>query len=127
MNRQTEIVAAGSYSGIVEATNVVVRTRSDFKKLWAQHQSKSFPPAPLPRFDFRKDMIIAVFAGTRNSGGWSVEVKKILTVPGGLSVQVAVEKPKSGASMAISQPFCIVGTKKINRSEMGPCIWTWLS
>ena len=60
----------GDQSGIEEARQVVVRTSEEWKKLWQQHA----PGEKMPPVDFSKSMVIGVFLGARNTGGYRVTI-----------------------------------------------------
>ena len=38
----------GGYSGIGQATNLVIRTKAEWEKFWKKHQGTVDPPAPVP-------------------------------------------------------------------------------
>ena len=66
-------IGQGSQSGIESRREVLVRTAGEWQALWKEHD----PDAPLPRVDFEKSMVIGVFLGFRNTGGYSVAITSI--------------------------------------------------
>jgi len=55
------IVAAGSASGVLEPAQQVIRDEAGCRALWYRHAG---PGAGLPpSVDFRRDMVVAIFAG----------------------------------------------------------------
>ena len=55
-------------SGIDTPQQTVARTAAEFEALWKKHA----PGQTVPTVDFTKQMVLAVFLGTRPTGGFSV-------------------------------------------------------
>lgn len=62
-----------------------------------------------PEVDFARFVAVAAFAGSRNSGGWSVELLPPTTGPKGVVVPYRVKGPGPGAfvTMAFTAPYAI--------------------
>jgi hypothetical protein len=63
-------VARGPMSAIIDSKEVVARSDAEWKTLWQESGSAQ----PLPAVDFSKEMVAAVFLGSRPTGGYSVEI-----------------------------------------------------
>ncbi|MFA5141043.1 MAG: protease complex subunit PrcB family protein [Elusimicrobiota bacterium] len=99
-------VLSGSVSGVKQARAIVVRTPTEWKRLWTEHAAGK--TAPLPEVDFSKESVVAVFAGERRSGGYRIAVE-VLEDPrtDAVTVLYDVRDPAPGG-MTISmmtQPF----------------------
>jgi hypothetical protein len=106
-----ETVLATAYSGLTEQRREVVREDASWARLWAEIHAGVDPVPPRPAVDFARDMLIAVAAGTRPSGGFSIKVRRVTTRGGGaLEVAVLETCPHPGArvSMALTQPVEVV-------------------
>src|SRR5262245_23846783 len=68
-----ETIVQGDQSAIDARREVVVRTAAEWKTLWREHN----PDAPAPAVDFTKSMVVAVFAGFRNTAGYTVTITGI--------------------------------------------------
>lgn len=70
----------------------------------------------IPRIDFTKEKIIALFSGQKNSGGYAIKVVDVIEKGGKIYVTVQETAPKSGenATMAMTNPYTIV---KINSTK----------
>lgn len=93
-----ETIVRDNMSGVEDARQAVVKTDAEWSKLWRAHNAT----APLPKVDFGKRMVVAVFLGTRPSAGYSVEItgtkadgktvvvewREVPPKPGNLSAQV---------------------------------------
>lgn len=108
-------VAQGTASGIREPKFVVIRHEQEWKALWAAHTGPVTPPAPLPAVDFATEMIVAVFAGERPSGGQGIVVETIEAEKrrGTLVVVYRQTPPGAASSQALTQPFHMVKTETI--------------
>jgi PrcB C-terminal len=111
-------VEKGNFSGIAEPLETVVRTPAEWESLWHRHVSIQSPPSPLPQINFADEMVVAVFLGQKNSGGYEITITNAQRKASEVEVFYAIQTPKSGALaiQAITQPFHIV---KMPRSD-GP-------
>lgn len=64
---------AGQSAGIKDAQTVVVRTQKEWAALWTRHTAGR--SEAMPQVDFSKEMVVGVFLGERNTGGYKVETK----------------------------------------------------
>lgn len=99
-------VSEGQASGIEEPREVVVQTAAEWKALWQQHtQGLKMPPV-----DFAKSSVVAIFLGTRNTGGHKPIVSSIDRT--GSDVVVSWHEEQPGRDMMVTQaltsPFVIV-------------------
>ena len=65
----TTIVNA-QMSGVERPQQSVARTQAEWAALWKQHAGDK----PLPKVDFDKSTVVAVFLGSRMSAGFSVAI-----------------------------------------------------
>lgn len=100
-------VARGARSGVREPLDAVVRTPEAWAALWARHIGASAAPPPL---DFATEMIIAIFAGTRPTTGYDVEITRVVATDGGLRVSYRERRPPAGSLVnpALTAPFHII-------------------
>ena len=99
-------VAAGANSQIEEPRNTVVRTAAEWETLWREHGGQGKPAA----VDFGKEMVVAVFLGTRPTAGFAVEITAIEGKDGGFAVTYRERQPKPDEMVAqmLTAPFHIV-------------------
>jgi hypothetical protein len=103
-------LADGQASAIEEERQVVVRTDAEWKALWAKHA----PGQKLPFVNFAKSTVIAVFLGTRNTGGYRAMITEIERHGADLVVTWQEEKPSPDlmVTQALTSPFHIVQIDK---------------
>lgn len=71
-----EILRSLTWTGQHEvAGQQVFRTAAELEKAWVADGGDK---AQLPAVDFEKEMVLAVFAGQKNTGGHSIQIEKIL-------------------------------------------------
>lgn len=76
-------------SGIDRPQQTVVRNAADWQALWQRHAAGRQAPA----IDFAKNMVVAVFLGSRSSSGYQVEITGVRTEGDTLVVQWAERQP----------------------------------
>jgi hypothetical protein len=106
-------IASGAASGIEGRREVTITGPDGWIALWAEHTRGASPPTPPPLVDFSREVVIAIFLGTRPSGGFSVAIRRIEPGDGGLTVYFREGRPAKDAlvSQALTQPFHIVKVK----------------
>ena len=104
----------GYNCGYTKATRMILYTEDQWKEIWGKAQVLRLPKPELPKIDFEKEMVIAVFMGERSSGGYSIEIIKIIRTEKEIVVEVEEKEPPSESlrTMALTQPYHIVVIKK---------------
>jgi hypothetical protein len=87
----------GGQSGIEEPREAVVRTSAEWAALWTAHGAGRARPS----VDFTRSMVVGVFAGTRPTGGHSVDITRIERDGDGLAVTWRERRP--GATDIVTQ------------------------
>lgn len=100
----------GSYSAIQDKRLMVVRDHDSFANLWEEHTANVSPPPAQPDIVFGERMVLAVFAGSKPSGGYAYEITEIAESDTQISVMVLLTKPGSSCvvTMALTQPYHMV-------------------
>ena len=84
-----QTVYRGTQSQIDEPREVTIRSAADWSVLWKEHA----PAAPVPVVDFKREMVVGVFVGTRPTGGYAVEITSLDATRSQLIVNYRVEEP----------------------------------
>ena len=105
-----ELIAADSMSNVDEARTVVASTEAEWTALWKSH---AFDKA-LPRVDFSKRRVVAVFLGSRPSAGYNVEIIGTKSEGNGVVVEWSEVRPKPGLLLAqvLTSPAAIASIPK---------------
>ncbi len=107
-------LAKGSFSGIQEPKEELVKDKSKWEELWALH-AKTIKPAPTPpEVDFSKEMVVFVTMGRQRTGGYKIEISRIETSQDTLKIYVTRTTPRPGgmAIQSLTAPFYIVAIPK---------------
>ena len=112
-----ETISKGSYSGHDERKDYVIRESSEWENLGDKMQSRVSPTPDLPDVNFNDEMVIAVFQGSQSTGGYAIEITKIVEKEN--SVEVFIKEtspsPDSMVTQAFTQPYHIVKTKRVDK------------
>lgn len=105
------ILSESDYQGKEARSFEIIKDNEGLSKLYASVNDEQ-----VPKIDFSKERIVALFLGQKNTGGYSIKVKDVVEKGGKIYVSVEEITPKPGgmATMAISNPYTIV---KINATK----------
>lgn len=102
---------AETFGGPAQAGTEIIRDSESWKNLW----SRLGQPNP-PAADFSKVMGVAVFMGSKPTGGYSARVEKVEKKKKQLLIYVRETAPNGGfVIQAFTSPYCV---KLIERSEL---------
>lgn len=117
-----ETIVRDNMSNVEDAKQAVARTPAEWAALWRLHAGQ----APLPKVDFSKRTVVAVFLGTRPSAGYAVEVSGTKPVGKTLVVEWREQAPKPGevSAQVMTSPSHLVSIPKfegeITFQKVGP-------
>ena len=98
-------VELGVSSGIREPTRIVARTSREWLVVWARHVQPVGAVVP-PPVDFSREMVVGVFMGQRETGGYQIEMLE----PPSLGKRVAPSLMLAlavGAALGVGLGFCV--------------------
>lgn len=97
----------GHNGGLIEPERRVVRDAAAFEDLWTRAYG---PDTPLPKVDFREEIVIAVAMGGQPTGGYSIRVEEVIATGTTLAVRVRLGSPgaRCVVTQATTQPTDIV-------------------
>jgi len=100
------MIERGQLTWIDSPRQAVARTPDEWAKLYKAHAPDKQPPA----VDFSKEMVLAVFLGSRPTAGFGVEITGTKEANGALIVQYRQTQPPPGAITAqvITSPYLMV-------------------
>jgi hypothetical protein len=107
---QPRTIEKGDQSNIDNAKQVLVRTDAEWTALWQQHS----PDRPKPKVDFSKEMVVALFMGSRPNAGFSTAVTLTTDANGVLVVKYTETIPSADliAAQVLTFPYHIVAIPK---------------
>ena len=111
-------VDKGSRSGVRERKFVVIKTSQEWEALWRAHRSGTSPDKPAPALDIQSEMILAVFAGEKKTGGYGIEILRIEEDGAARSLNAFVREtspaPSAIVIQMLTQPYHIVKLRKVD-------------
>ncbi len=100
-------VSRGEQSNVEASKQAVSRTAAQFATMWKEHNWES----PAPRIDFAKEMAVAVFLGTQQTAGVTVQITEVAPkATGGVVIRYRVTRPATGqvSAQVLTFPYHIV-------------------
>ncbi len=112
----TRTIEKGDQSNIDDAKQVLVRTEAEWTRLWLQHN----PDRPRPAVDFSKEMVVAVFMGSRPNAGFSTAIVSATAANGALVVRYKETMPGPGSVSAqiLTFPYHLVAIAKADVKDV---------
>jgi hypothetical protein len=103
----------GAFCGIRLPRNIIVRDTATWQKLWKEHLGGR--ELPLPTVDFKKHDVVAVYAGSKNTGGYAIEITEIKRGKADAEVLAVLTKPGKGSivTQAFTSPFALRAVPKL--------------
>ncbi|RMG23213.1 MAG: protease complex subunit PrcB family protein [Bacteroidetes bacterium] len=105
-----EVLDEGAYCGVNEQKQVLIRSAAAWQQLWQDLHAGQTGGAELPEVNFDEKWVIACFMGSRNSGGYRVQLRNVWRQADHIAVSLTHEAPGKNcmATMAITQPYILV-------------------
>lgn len=100
-------IARGAYAATDSRTAVVATSRDEYRRLWQQLIGEG----EVAEADFTRGVVVFLLAGSRSSGGWSIEPQAVTVEGGDTAVIVAKIKgppPGSMVTQALTSPYAVV-------------------
>lgn len=108
-----EIISEGPISGVNDAQIRVVKEKEGLKEIYEYLNENRSPSLLMPNIDFDEDIIVALFMGEKNYGGFKISVDHIEENAKEIIIHVKETAPSGKfATMVITQPYCIFKIKQ---------------
>lgn len=105
-----EILKQDAYGGRDKESSVIIKSQDELDKLY-----KELGWSAVPKIDFMQNSVVALFMGEKNTGGYSIGVRKVAVVDNTVVVKVLKTSPEGMATMAITAPYCVVAVPKADK------------
>ena len=109
-----KVIDQGAYGGIEAPLQIVIRDEAEWRRYWALlHQHLAARPQ-LPKIDFETQQLLLVCMGQRASGGYQVQVQKVMHYRQHCEIVVRQFSPGAGCvePMVLTQPYQVVATAR---------------
>jgi len=103
-------IEKGAQSNVDDRLTASARTEAEWGAVWKKHNFDK----PAPAVDFSKEMVVAVFMGSRPTAGFSVEIVSASPRDGKLLVTYREAQPAPGSISAqvLTAPYHIAAIPK---------------
>ncbi|MEI6267613.1 MAG: protease complex subunit PrcB family protein [Methylococcaceae bacterium] len=110
------VLAQGNDSHIEQQQFQILRDNATLQKVWDAHLEGISPKPAAPDVNFSKEMIIAAFSGTKNTGGYLLNITGINVYPDRVQIDLSLIKPGDNCmvSTALTQPFVLAKTAQLS-------------
>lgn len=104
------VLEQGVHSGIATERLDTIRDKAALRSLWQEHQTGAPPTSPMPEVDFSKEMVVAAFAGQKNTGGYQLNLTGLDRRGGHIDISLSLTQPGPDClvAQALTQPYVIV-------------------
>lgn len=111
-------ISVGTHSGYLSQANLVIQDSQAWVDLWNQHMLFMVESMPVPEVDFSTNMVVAVFMGEVNTGGYALHIYEVVET--GSTVIVKMERtepgPKCIVPQVLTQPYHMVQIARTEKS-----------
>lgn len=114
-NQQTqiEVLTEGSHGGYIDSKYLVIKDPKTLQQVYSKINMIRRPGIPVPKIDWSKEMVIALFMGQKNYGGYTISVDDVKqTTDGKTEIMIKENAPKGMATTVITQPFYFCKVKR---------------
>ncbi|NJL78427.1 MAG: protease complex subunit PrcB family protein [Richelia sp. RM2_1_2] len=119
-------IEKGTNCGYEIAERRLIDSPEEWSEVWQQFTSDTIPAPSVPEIDFLSNQVIAVFAGNKPTGGYSVEILAVENTSStsldesSLELTVEFREPQPGEIVTeeITQPYHIIKVPQINARKV---------
>ena len=112
ISKHTKLLS-GSHNNITKEDNLIIRSQAELEKIYTTINKTRRPGYSVPKIDFSKEIVIALFMGSKTSGGYSIKIDHIDFKPEETLVNIIKSKPSGMATSVMTQPFYIAKIPKM--------------
>lgn len=111
----TEQVLNAQYTGLAQRERTVIRDAQAWSRFWRQAHANVMPRPPVPSIDFTRNIVVAAAMGTRNNGGFGIEIERVYAVGDDLHVVVEERSPAPNCitTQALTAPVAAVRIPRV--------------
>ncbi|MDD3004073.1 protease complex subunit PrcB family protein [Flavobacterium sp.] len=105
---------SSAYQGRDTEENVVITNQKSLEELYMSVNNEE-----VPTIDFSKNQVVALFLGTKNTGGHAIAIDRVEAKEGKIIVYKKIQKPDRDAmvTLALTNPFVIAEIHSKNEIE----------
>jgi len=105
-------ILSGEHSNITEAKQLVVTSKEALQALFKNINKTRSPKVALPEINFKKELVLALFMGSKTSGGYATKIDHITVNKDAVYVYYTESYPKGMATSVMTQPYYLASYPK---------------
>lgn len=107
----------GVGSGFTSPLELFVSSQKEWVDLWGKHEVPIAQKKNAPPVDFEKDVVIVAALGMKSTGGFAIEITRIVRSKDDITVYVRRTEPPAGSAPSgkPTSPFVLARMKKPDR------------
>ncbi len=115
-----ETIMKNGITSVTEKGNYVIKNNKDWLDLLYKIRGGTDLDSNPPKVNFDKDMIVAVFQGEKNTGGYDIEINRITEKENAIEILVTETSPgpRCMVTQAFTSPYHIVKVQKTDKKVM---------
>jgi PrcB C-terminal len=112
-----QTIAQDFIGGLTNTKFMVINNQKALTEVYDLINKSRYPKLETPKIAFKKETVIALFLGEKNSGGYAIDVDQVLNKKDKISVIYKVISPKQGEMVTnvMTQPFTIIKIPKTKK------------
>lgn len=113
INTGYTVLKQEAYGGTEEETNLLINSQEELVSLYGQINVPE-----LPKIDFKKQSVVAIFMGQQRTGGYSVSITDVNVTENTAEISVIKTTPTGMVTMALTAPYCIAIIPKVENIKI---------
>src|SRR5690606_14029322 len=105
-----EVLKQDEFGGRETAGNIAIRSQQELNNVYSELNLGT-----APKVDFTQRNVVALFMGTKSSGGYSIGIKNVVLNGNTAVVEVMSGKPEGMASSVMTAPYCIASIARTDK------------
>jgi len=101
-------LANETHGGFHTSKFLVIKEKQGTLDVYNQVNKIRKPSFDIPKIDYKKQYLLALFMGEKSTGGYAISVEYIQESPNKITVFIKEQIPEGMTTMAITSPFCFV-------------------
>jgi len=110
-------IARGDDSAYGAPARLLIPHHARWEAVWRRHVSDLSPPPPIPKIDFDREAVLAVFSEEERTAGHRVEIVAVEQQGSVLIVKIRQRQAGRAAQDVITRPFHIVRVDTVGVGE----------
>jgi len=97
-----------THGGFQTSKFLVIKEKQGTLDVYNQVNKIRKPSFDIPKIDYKKQYLLALFMGEKTTGGYAISVEYIQESTNKITVFIKEQIPEGMTTMAITSPFCFV-------------------